>query len=343
MSQNESARPATADLRYHVTKATNPSDPVGCLLLLVGLPLLLFSAYLLYARVDIEGFLKVSVIGMLLVAAGLFVTPRLFGPSREHINKAVGAYRDKGQARDDNAARVMQRLRDGERTPPFWLFLRPFALENELLTVSTLDDDLKGAPELIRYEEESFHDPKRQPVDLFDNLQLGFADTTAADFMAVGRRPHQLHGSIGFVETEDVVWQRDVQLLIAHARVVVCMPWDSAGVIWETENIVHDALTKTLFVMPPSYHAIESVKSFGVLPMPWFYTQKRVDSDDYEKRWIAATAPLANAGFAIPQYNWHGMIFGYGIKQELFVLRVPVHSREYSRCYAHIAARFNIS
>jgi hypothetical protein len=50
-------------------RPTNPTDPVGCLLLLIGLPLLVYSAFLLYARHDTYAFLKLGSVGIVLIAS----------------------------------------------------------------------------------------------------------------------------------------------------------------------------------------------------------------------------------------------------------------------------------
>jgi hypothetical protein len=179
-------------------------------------------------------------------------------------------------------------------------------------------------------------------VDLFDNLQFGFAGVAHSHFLAIGHRPHELHGAAGFLETTDDQWQTDILALAGGATLIVCMPWDTPGVLWETELLAAKMLDKTLFVMPPCYRAVESVRSHGVLPMPWFSTYVLENASDYARRWAIAIKPLTDKGRTVPDYNWHGLMFGYAGGDHLFALRLPVHDREFWASYEHIAQRLSL-
>lgn len=332
---------STVELSYHGTKVDPAPDYIGCFFLLVGLPLAGYSFYLLLHSHDIDGFLKFGSLATGLIAAS-FLTPKLFRKSKESYDRSYQSIVVKGQLKDAEAEAILTRVRSKREL--FWLYLRPFTLENEILVVSVEDQNLFQAPNLIRYHDEGFADPKHQPVDLFDNLQRGFGASVSSAFVAVGRRPHPLHDAVGYVESRDEDWQRVIQELISAATLIVCMPWDTPGVLWESALLVNHMLNKTLFVMPPCYKAVSTVKVHGSLfPFPWFSISPLDRVSDYMRRWSTAIEPLQHAGLQAPEYNWCGMLFGYTNHKELFTLRIPVHPREFWLCYPEIEKRLSLT
>ena len=117
------------------------------------------------------------------------------------------------------------------------------------------------------------------------------------------------------------------------------MPWDTPGVLWETELIVEHHLHKTLFAMPPCYKTARSVRNYGVLPMPWFVKTPLESKDQYAQRWTTSVGPLVTAGLQVPSYRWPGMLFGYAADRSLFALRIPVHTREFWQCQKLLVQR----
>ena len=114
--------------------------------------------------------------------------------------------------------------------------------------------------------------------------------------------------------------------------------------LWETEYLTSGLLYKTIFVMPPAYRAIATLKTQGHLfHFPWFAVEANSDAPSYADRWAQAIEPLHRHGLAAPAYNWHGLLFAYGKDGIPFSCRIPVHTREFLAVYAALRERKNLA
>lgn len=196
--------------------------------------------------------------------------------------------------RDDRAREIAGRLTADDPdsgVPPFAVYLRPFGSENLLATQP--------------YSVVSGEIP--QHIDAESLLQRALAPRLS--LVALGA-PAAQQASGRFVAGEDA-WQETASLLIRWARLLILLPSDRAGTMWEIRAIVQEGvLDRTIFLMPETPPAggggivteIGPKKQFGI-------TRERVHFRDHASEWAAARAAVRTEGLELPEYDDRGAVF----------------------------------
>ncbi len=99
------------------------------------------------------------------------------------------------------------------------------------------------------------------------------------------------HLGVGVVPTEDTAWRSIAEVLIAKSRLILFLPDNTPGTLWEIELIVRLGLNnKVMYFMPPSTLSLKS-------------------RPDYEAEWNGLRKSVATLGLQFPMYADRGAIF----------------------------------
>lgn len=203
-------------------------------------------------------------------------------------------------SRDKAAERIMTRLRHpvGTPTPRFSLYLRPFDTTGRLASTSVGSDGLghghygniQGHSGNIQIDFEAIFAsafPSHRPL-----IALG----TPGTLLSV--RPEGMWSwpispdwglpGTGKVASTDIEWRENFMLLAHHADVIVVVPLEFPGTIWEINWLYRNGmLSKCVFFTPATMHGALS----------------------YEKSWEKITQFFASIDIEIPKYQPFGQIF----------------------------------
>ena len=96
---------------------------------------------------------------------------------------------------------------------------------------------------------------------------------------------------------DDREWQKTFHVLAASARLVLLIPSDSPGTVWEINWLKGKGLfNKTIFIMP-------HINDAQTLAQGQF---------DVEQHWEKTSRTLLEWGLGMPQYSADGMFFSLG-------------------------------
>jgi hypothetical protein len=142
------------------------------------------------------------------------------------------------------AADVMASLRNGEPTPVYTLYLRPFLTTGEFRQTSTLEI-LKRA----NINGGGFEDPLAFASELEAVVAAAVEDS--APLIGLGN-PFE-HAGAGRIRVADDEWQAAVALLATHARLIVLSPSVRPGTRWEVSHVLErQLLPRTVVVNLPT-------------------------------------------------------------------------------------------
>lgn len=112
---------------------------------------------------------------------------------------------------------------------------------------------------------------------------------TEMPFLALGKVDGK--DGAGKLTTSDEEWKSTVEILIANAERIFCVPDDNAGTLWELSQLRSaNAIERTIFIMP----------SAKMMPER---------SDTYPLEWQAMAALAKPHGLHFPTYNPDGVFF----------------------------------
>lgn len=178
---------------------------------------------------------------------------------------------------DKNAEGILSLLDEGQDVD-FFLYLRPFdstnayRLSNEHLNLFSWE----------LWERDGFDDIERL---------VARALLPTATLLALGR-PGE-HRGAGRVLTTEAQWQKEVQRLAHSARLIMILPSQRPGTLWELGLLVRERhLHKTIFIMPPSEH------------YAYVTTYREVVLD-----WQAAVDACLGLGLVLPGHQPQGALF----------------------------------
>lgn len=160
------------------------------------------------------------------------------------------------------AEHLINRLRSGDKNydRTYCFFVRPF--------------------ELIPYEYNLYRDE-------YVHLEEQIADMIrlVCPVIALGRK---LPIGPGYISSDN--WQNDVSLLMKHAAVILVLPDETPGMVYEIDHIIQNSyLPKTFFVGPPTAQ----------------------NTEHWKKQWKVINVQLESAGFHVPAYRDTGLVFLY--------------------------------
>ncbi|MBY5351295.1 hypothetical protein [Rhizobium leguminosarum] len=132
------------------------------------------------------------------------------------------------EMRDEDAFEIFWKVRAGRNPPPFVLYLRPFSVTGKMRRRQGL---------LLNH---FAPDVEEQIADTCEGKALLLALGLPGEAMGGGR----------LLSTEDV-WKSDIDSLAASCVLIVMLPSDRPGTMWEFKRIIdQNYLHKTLFLMP---------------------------------------------------------------------------------------------
>jgi len=179
---------------------------------------------------------------------------------------------------------------------PFVLYLRPFVTSGRLLVRNSLPN---------------FAD--RLLLGRWWDLELALA-LALEDMMpmvAIGETRHTFGAAK--IRVPDSTWKERFLELARSAKLIVMVPSERPGTIWEIESIQYDAAlrSKSLFVMPPAQTTLRRLLS----PHRWF-SEARI--------WRRASTYLKDKhGITLPHYDRRGGFFALGAKGETVAFWLP--------------------
>ncbi|MEU5538541.1 hypothetical protein [Streptomyces sp. NPDC020362] len=197
--------------------------------------------------------------------------------------------------RDLQVGRLLRRLESGRRIPRprYALYLRPFTTKNRLGTRNIKNTSRRRALVI---------DSSRSQNDLESVLAAAFPSW--APLVALGSRADLLTtrpevqeavlvipGTGKLVCTEEN-WRSRVQLFADNADLVVVVPLDFPGTLWEVEYLRDSGqFWKCVFVMPASV----------------------AQGTNYHEAWRRASDAYAAHGMPLPRYRAEGALFTYDV------------------------------
>ena len=126
---------------------------------------------------------------------------------------------------------------------------------------------------------------KVEGVDL--ETQIAHAINQTLPIVALGN-PGE-HEGAGRIETTDEEWRREVVRLMDATRLILLLPSDRAGTMWEIEELRRRRLLdRTIFIMPP---------------------ELRWRGSRFSATWNRTVAALGDAGFQVPPHFPKGLFF----------------------------------
>lgn len=246
---------------------------IGC----PGIVLLGVACYLtLFALLNQR---SISLLIWVLAALGiiLFVW---FGIVTMQQERRVKDYQIK---RDATAGKIRDAVLVGEKTDPFFVFLRPFDIDGKFYSAPS------GIPADHAYVEEhgwptADHDMESALANLVYSYGL---------LMAISDKPGK--AGPGYVKASDDTWKDDVRAICEQAAGIFMVPFSSEGTAWEVNLLVRAGwLDKTFFVMPAEQGIPRR------LGIKWL-------TIDYRQMWSAGRERYKT--LALPAYEKQGEIF----------------------------------
>lgn len=205
---------------------------------------------------------------------------------------AIGAWlldkhEQSSQADAEHEARgSLEEARAGKAGVDFFLYLRPFDSTNAYRLSDTHLNLFSGQ----LWERDGFDDIERL---------IAQALRPTANVIALGR-PGEHRGAARVLTTE-AEWQGELALLAKAARLIVIIPANKPGTLWEIAHIKeHGYLGKTIFIMPPSDQG-------------FYVTAQR----DVTSEWQAARDACANLGVSLPAHLDNGAMFTLGEHRQI--------------------------
>ncbi len=183
------------------------------------------------------------------LAAGVL---NLFAMWKLHVSKSD---KRRQASRADKHASQLFEIEINNQNPTV-LMLRPFSDEESYLMYSGVFDDEDLPLQLKKSRDYTSIN------DLFDELGSilrGFFGTE--NLIMVGDRKSLANTQIGTIETSDADWRDVASELFELSDLIVCLPGGSEGVRWELNQIFGKYLSKTLFIIPPTYWAKEQMRT----------------------------------------------------------------------------------
>ena len=191
----------------------------------------------------------------------------------------LGKHERAGQAQvEDEAVSALASLRSGTAPTDFFLYLRPFDSTNAY----RLSDAHLNLFSWQLWERDGFDDIERL---------IARALRPTANVVALGR-PGEHRGAARILTT-DTEWQTELALLAKAAKLIVIIPANKQGTLWEIAHLKENRYaSKTIFVMPPSNQG-------------FYVTAHR----DVQGEWQAARDASSRIGVSLPTYLAHGALF----------------------------------
>ena len=190
----------------------------------------------------------------------------------------VKGYQEK---RDVRAKAIRDDVLTGQKTDPFFVFLRPFDIDGKFYAAPS------GIPADYAYIEEhgwptADHDMESALANLVYSQGL---------LIAISDKPGE--AGAGYFKSTDETWQDEVPAICAKAAGIFMVPFASVGTAWEVDLLARSGwLGKTFFVMPA-----EQSRRLGI---QWMTV-------DYREMWSAGRELYQN--LPLPDYDEQGEIF----------------------------------
>ena len=176
-----------------------------------------------------------------------------------------------------DANNTLAQVRVG-KVADYFLYLRPFESTNAY----GLSDAHLNLFSWQLWERDGFDDIERL---------VARALRPTANVVALGR-PGEHRGAARILTT-DAEWKSEVALLAKSAKLIVVIPANKPGTLWEIAHIKDQGfIQKTIFLMPPSQSA--------------FYVSAQVDIPD---KWKSARTVCAEIGVWLPEHVPSGSLF----------------------------------
>ncbi len=249
-------------------------------------------------------------------------------------------YRASIRAADLNAKSMVKNLGARSSGVGFALILRPFELDGRLEVTPGLNPTIFTVGHRIdivisAQDTEDFS----EPLDAFDNIAR-LARPAFKNVVSVGERRDWSYSAISNIASEEATWKEQVKKLASSASIIFIMPWDSPGMRWEVEHVTTEALSRTVFIMPPIYSAhrkpttIVQYRSYRHKVNAYYKDwDKRpiVQIERIERRWKTATKPLSDIGLRVPNYDLQGALLIYDADGQLHYSDIPTSADQFRR------------
>lgn len=210
-------------------------------------------------------------IGTIILSSVLLYIGYFFSKHKKKIAQA---------SRDEKAHKMISEIRmDGK--PKYSLYLRPFLSTGK---IQITDFEARGV---------TFISPEAER-----DLETVFAEALEpiAPLIALGIQGEQ--EGAGRVHTLNKNWQSDFIILAENAKLILLLPSNRSGTLWEIHWILKNkVLNKCFFFMPPQ-------------------TFKR--TFDWAQYWKKCLKEIDDIGLKLPPYNKKGLIFNFGENQQIF-------------------------
>ena len=214
------------------------------------------------------------------------------------------------------------------------LILRSYELDGRLEVVPTMSQIVLNCGTYIEIKDFKVPLPQTDffsSEDAFDNLSK-IARPTYNYVLSVGDRKIWGYDNLQHIESTNQNWRDDVAKLIGKMTTIIIMPWTTEGVRWEMQLIVNNALSKTIFVMPPIYTA-EEHKTMSLNPYRApniFWKQRSIcDQKILQRAWDIGTSALRDRGLPVPNYDFRGAVLFYD-KFDLYYSKIPTSQSGFS-------------
>ena len=193
--------------------------------------------------------------------------------------------------RSDNAVRILDEIKSSKNSPsPFCLYIRSFFTTNALMAQYEKREVYGNVSEISMMGIKP-----SEPLDV--EFVLSEAVSFIGPLIALGE-PEELLGA-GRIKTTEEEWKEDIILMMEYAELIVVIPTERKGILWEIEQIIkHGYLDKTVWIMPQK----QKYKSIVTLT-------SNVKYIDIENEWNIARKAFMNMNISLPPFNSSGEIF----------------------------------
>ena len=149
-----------------------------------------------------------------------------------------------------------------------------------------------------------------RPVEFYDWLSSASAEI--APLITIGLRKDSSYGGPYYIAVEVVSPREQVQDMIYRSSWIIFVPGRSAGVQWEAEQVMGQAIAKAIFVMLPSY-SVQLAREAGQISGDGF---KIIDPDEQRRSrlrvvWADLVETSKTFGEPLPDYKDDGALLTF--------------------------------